>query len=94
MTDNHLRDQARKRLKAKADFWTYLGVWLGVSLLLTGIWYFTEPTSYFWPGWAIGGMGVAAFFVGLDAYGPGRRVITDEAIDEEIRKMTKNAPRP
>jgi hypothetical protein len=37
-------------------------------------------------------MGVAAFFIGIDAYGPGRAVITEEAIDAEVRRITKGSP--
>lgn len=91
MNNTELRHIAKKRLKAKADFRNYLWIWLGVSMLLTAIWWFSGAPSYFWPVWAIGGMGVAAFICGLDAYGPGRRFITEDAIDAEVRRITKGA---
>jgi len=86
-----LRKLAKKRLKAKQDFKQFLGIWLGVSVLLVVIWAFTSYSTgyplYFWPIWPIGGMGVAAFFMGLDAYGPGQRGITESDIDAEVERI-------
>ena len=86
-----LRKLAKKRLKAKQDFKQFLGIWLGVSLLLLAIWaltsYSTGKLLYFWPVWPIGGMGVAAFFMGLEAYGPGQRGITESDIDAEVERI-------
>jgi len=92
MDNEELRTLARKRLKAKSDFRQFLWIWLGVSILLVVIWAVTNPGGYFWPAWPIGGMAVAAFFIGLDAYGPGRGVITDDQVDAEIRRMNKQPP--
>jgi hypothetical protein len=89
--DDELRRIAKKRLKAQADFKQYLGIWAGVSLLLVGVWAITSYTSgmtiYFWPIWPILGMGVAAIFIGLDAYGPGQRGITEADIDREVERL-------
>jgi len=87
--DDALRKEARRRLKARSSFWTFLGVWAAVSILLTTIWFLTSSGGYFWPVWAIFGMGVAALFVGLDAYGPGRRYQTESDIDAEVERMTR-----
>lgn len=92
MDDGEIRALATKRLKAKADFKNYLWVWLGVSVLLTAIWFIASPGSYFWPAWAIGGMGVAAFFQALGIYGPNRDVISESAIDAEVNKLKGNGP--
>ncbi|MCU1515106.1 MAG: hypothetical protein JWO10_2196 [Microbacteriaceae bacterium] len=85
---DELRKIAKNRLKAQADFRNYLWIWLGVSVVLTGIWAFSG-LGYFWPAWAIGGMGVAAFFTGLNAYGPRAGGITDSAIDAEVARMNQ-----
>ena len=93
MDNEELHKLARKRLKAKSDFRYFLLIWLGVSILLITIWFVSGMAGgYFWPGWAIGGMGVAAFFIGLEAYGPGRGIITEDAVEAEIRKMTRGGP--
>jgi len=92
-----LRKLAKKRLKAKQDFKQYLGIWVGVSLLLVAIWAFTSfsygSPLYFWPAWPIGGMGVAAFFMALDAYGPGQRGITESDIDAEVERIRQRNAR-
>ena len=93
MTDDELRVQARKRLEAKLGFWQYMGVWAAVSILLIGIWFFTGA-GYFWPFWPIFGMGIAAAFIFFAAYGPGRSYITEDRIQEEMRRMTGGTSRP
>ena len=88
-----IRNQAKKRLKAKADFKQFLGIWLGVSALLVGIWAATSYSYgsplYFWPIWPFLGMGVAAFFMGLEAYGPSRAGITEADIDAEVERIQR-----
>lgn len=81
-----LRALAKKRLKKKADFKSYLFVWGVVSALLTVSWFFASPGAPFWPGFAIAGMGLAAVFVWWDAYGPSD-TITEAAIDAEVERM-------
>ena len=86
--DQELRNLAKKSLKKKQDYKQYLGVWAGVSVLTTVIWLFTG-TGYFWPGWVIFGMGIGAFFAGLDAYGKSfNKQITDADIDAEVRRLS------
>lgn len=87
-SEEELRIAARKRLEKKSAFWKYLGVAVAVSLLLIAIWAFSGYREYFWPAWPILGLGVAAVFSGIDAYGPGRGYITEDKIDAEVRKMT------
>ena len=89
MNDEELRTIARKQLKKKADFKKYLGVWAAVSLLLTGIWLLTSPGTYFWPIWAIFGMGVTALFMGIDAYSKNPKVITEAQVDAEVERLKK-----
>ncbi len=83
-----LREQAIKRLKAKQDFYHYLWVWLGVTLIVNVVWYFTGADSSYWPIWPMLGMGIGAFFTGLAAFGPTNRGITQDRIDAEMRKLS------
>ena len=93
MNDEELREFARKRLKKQADYRNYLWVWLGVSLLCSGIWFITSPAEYFWPIWVIFGMGIGALFGGIDAYRTtNSNVISDEAIDREVNRL-KGTPK-
>ncbi|MFZ4079036.1 MAG: 2TM domain-containing protein [Microbacteriaceae bacterium] len=93
MNDEELREFAVKRLKKQAAFRNYLWTWLGVSLLCSGIWFFTSPTTYFWPVWVIFGMGVGALFSGIDAYRTTNpNAISDDAIDREVNRL-KGTPK-
>ena len=86
---DNLREAAKKSLKKKADFRQYLWVWLFVSVLLTVIWWFTPESEFYWPIFAIGGMGIGAFFTALDAYSKSfNKVITEADIQAEIKKLS------
>jgi len=95
MDQDELRKLAKTRLKAKAEFKNFLWIWLGVSALLVVIWAITWGLTgrvlYFWPAWPIAGMGIAAFFMGLSAYGPTNRLITESDIDAEVARITKKS---
>ena len=89
-TGDELRVLARKQLKKKQDFKSFMGIYFGVALLLTVIWFLTTPGTYYWPIWAIFGMGIAAFFIGVDAYGPfKKRVITEADVDAEVERISR-----
>lgn len=96
MTDaDDLRAAARARLKARNDFQVMLAIFAVIIVLLIAIWFFsTGPGSYFWPVWPIIGMGIAAVFAGLDAYGITRRHITEADIDAEVARMTRKPASP
>jgi hypothetical protein len=91
MNDEELRVIAKKRLKKQADFKQYLWIWAGVSILLTVIWLLTSPGTYFWPIWAIFGMGIGALFSGIDAYGKNPKIITERDVDAEVERMKKSS---
>lgn len=87
--EKRLREWARKSLKKKQDFKQLVGVWFGVSGILTGVWALSGQGD-FWPIWAMFGIGIAVFFTGLDAYGPGfKKEITEADIDAEIQRRNK-----
>jgi hypothetical protein len=85
MSDS-LRAAAVKRLKAKRDFKRTAGVFVIVWVILTGIWALSGG-GYFWPGWAIFGMGIALLFMGWGAYGPAETPPSEQQINDEMRKM-------
>ena len=87
MDDAELRDLATKRLKARTDFYHYLLVWLAVSVLVTVVWALTNLGGYFWPGWVIGGMGIAAFFQAINVFGPVRGVYSDDKVTQEMNRL-------
>jgi len=88
--NDELRNLAAKQLKKKQDFRTYMWVYVGVVALTSGVWFITSPSAPYWPVWVILGMGIAAIFVGLDAYGRlGGKPITDEQIDAEVERLRR-----
>lgn len=92
MSDADLRAIARRRLKSRAEFRTFLLVWAAVSVMLTGIWALTTPTVFYWPVFPIGGMGIAAMFMAIDAYGPNPKAISEADVDAEVERMTRGKP--
>jgi hypothetical protein len=88
MTNDDAREQAITRLHAKDNFRTYLFTWAGVSILLVATWAFTAYTMghlyYFWPAWAIGGMGIGAITQGYALYG--RPPMSEERIRREMER--------
>jgi len=88
--NDELRNLAAKQLKKKQDFRTYMWVYVGVVALTSGVWFITSPSAPYWPIWVVFGMGIAAIFVGLDAYGRlGSKPITDAQIDAEVERLRR-----
>jgi hypothetical protein len=92
MDDNEIRSIAKKQLKKQADFRAYLWIWLAVSVMLTAIWALTGFGSYFWPVWAIFGMGVGALFSGIDAFSKNTKIISEADIDAEVHRLKGTKP--
>ena len=83
-----IRKQAYRRLRSRRDFKRFLLVWAAVSAIVIAVWALTSPEAFFWPLFPIGGMGIAAMFMAIDAYGPGS-TITESAIDAEVQRMNR-----
>ena len=91
-TETELRKHAAKLLKKREDFKQYLWVYLVVTAITSGVWFFTTPNGYFWPIWVIFGMGIGAVFAGLDALGKlSSKPITDADIDAEVERLKRNS---
>jgi hypothetical protein len=87
MTGNEdLRAAAEKRLSDQANFKRLAGVFVIVWAILIAVWALSGR-GYFWPIWAIFGMGIALAFMGWGAYGPRPSGPTQDQIDAEMRKM-------
>jgi len=85
---NELRNFARKQLKKKQEFKTYLVVYAGVTVLVTAVWSLTSWGDNFWPIWVIFGMGIGAVATGLDAYGKSwSKPITEADVDAEVERL-------
>lgn len=90
MSESDIRDEARKRLKARNDFKVMLAIFAVVTIILVAIWFLTTGgDGYFWPIWPIFGFIIAGVFAGLDAYGITRRYITESDVDAEVERMQR-----
>jgi hypothetical protein len=86
--DSSLRKYAEKQLKLKREFKQYLVIYAIVVAITVVIWFIATPGFYFWPGWVIFGMGIAAVVAGLEAYGKlSPKPITPADIDAEVERL-------
>ena len=85
MSDD-IREVARKRIKARRDFWYMVLVFVIIMALCTVVWALTGM-GYFWPMWPLFGFLIATVFSALSTFGPGARPITEQHIDDEVRRM-------
>lgn len=83
-SEDELRSAAEKRVHRKRGFYSYLGIWAAVSLILTAVWAFSGG-GYYWPVWAIFGMGIAAVFQFIDIFVS--RPVTQADVDREMKRM-------
>lgn len=84
--DKELRKAARQRLKARQGFWGMVAVWVFVGAITTVVWALSGG-GYFWPAWAMFGIGIGVVVSGWSAFGPGNKPITDSDVEAEMRKM-------
>ena len=92
MAENEIREIAKKQLKKQADFKGYLWIWLAVTVMLTIIWALTSLGTYYWPIWAIFGMGIGALFTGIDVYARNPKIMSEAAIDAEVHRLKGTKP--
>ena len=90
MTDAD-RDAAKKRIKARREFWALLAVLVVISAFLVAIWFLTGASSYFWPIWPLMGFVIAIVFSGLNAFGVINREVTDADIDAELARKNRTS---
>ena len=87
MSDDSLRELAVASLKKKAGFKRTAVTFVIIWVLLIIIWAVTGQ-GYFWPIWAIIGMGIALAFMGFDAYrSPTSDHPTDAQITDEMKRL-------
>lgn len=87
---DHVRKHAYRRVRAKRNLLSFLLLWAVTTVIVITVWAFVTPDSYFWPMWPIGGMGFAAMFMAIDAYGP-RQIVTESELDAEVLRMSRRS---
>jgi hypothetical protein len=85
--DASLRDQALARLKRKREFRNHLVVFVAVNVLLWLIWAFSDDRGFPWPAFVTVFWGFGTAMQAWNVYGQGRRPISEQEIDEEMRRI-------
>jgi len=58
LSEEKIYEEAKKRVKAKRDFWGNFGAWATVNIILVVVWALTDPGGYPWFLWPLGIWGV------------------------------------
>lgn len=88
MSEEEIYEEAKKRVKAKKDFYSHLGAWVLVNIVLVVIWALTDFGGYPWFLWplCIWGVFVLSHFVQAFVFKPR---MDRGAIEEEVEKIRK-----
>lgn len=77
------RAVARRRIQARRDFGAHVVTYVVVNGLLLVIWALTGG-GYFWPGWVLGGWGIALVLHAWDLFF--RHPVTEGDVEDELRR--------
>lgn len=84
-SQEELRKRAIKRVRAKQNFWRLATLFVIIWAILIAVWALSGG-GYFWPAWAILGMGIALAFTAWGTFGKGDDV-SQAKVEAEMRKM-------
>ena len=89
MTEEELRQLARKRAKAKTGFYIHLIVYIIVNILLVSIWYITLDSSEFpWFVFPLIGWGIALVIHGIVTFVTSSgNSLEDRMTERELAKL-------
>ncbi len=88
MSEEEVYELAKKRVKAKRDFYVHLVVYVVVNIMLVIIWAFPAGRGYPWFWWVIGGWGIGVLFNFLDVF-VWQRGGDNGAIEKEAEKIRR-----
>ena len=88
ISEEEVYEVAKKRVKAKKDFYGHFGAWAVVNILLVIIWALTTPGGYMWFLWplCIWGFFVLVHFIQAFVFKPRSE---KGAIEKEADKIRK-----
>ena len=87
MSEEEIYEEAKKRVKAKREFFSHLTAYIAVNILLIIIWALTGA-GFPWFLFPAGGWGIGIVFHFVSAYGHGRLSVEKEyqRLKEKERK--------
>ena len=88
MTNDEVYANAKKKVEARISFYTHLGVYAGVMILLT-ILNLTVAGDYFWAMWPMIGWGSAVIIHGLFTFvfkSNSKSPMKERLIEKEMQK--------
>jgi len=88
MTDEQILEEAKKRVKARKDFYGHLAAWVIVNLILIIIWATVGDRHEVWFVFPPGIWGAFVLLHGLNVFVFGRKSELS-AIEKEIEKIKK-----
>ena len=86
--EEKIYEEAKKRVKAKQEFYKHLAVYAIVNTMLILIWAFAAGGGYPWFVWVLGGWGIGIIFNFLDAFVWIRKKNTVD-IEKEAEKIKR-----
>ena len=88
ISEEEVYEVAKKRVKAKRDFYGNLGAWAIVNIILVIVWALTDVTGYMWFLWplCIWGFFVLIHFIQAFVFQPKPE---KGAIEEEAEKIRR-----
>jgi len=84
VTEHSERAVARRQLEKKRKFRSDLVAYVLINAFLVGIWLFSGR-GYFWPGWVLGGWGVAILLAAWEVFV--RRPVTEADVERELQRL-------
>ena len=88
MTEEQIYEEAKKRVRAKKDFYVHLAVYLVINAFIFGIWLVTTPGGFPWFFFPLGGWGIGLIFHGLDVF-VWQQQADSAAVEKEAEKIRK-----
>jgi hypothetical protein len=87
-SEEQIYEEAKKRVKAKKDFYRNLGTWAAVNILLIIIWSLTDFGGYPWFLWPLCLWGAYVLYKGLQVFVFERK--SDRvAIEKEVERIKR-----
>ena len=92
LSEEEIRNLARKRVEARKGFFINLTVYIVINAFLFCIWYFVSGQGYPWFLWVLGGWGIGLIFHAINVFAFPKEGGDWERreVDKEMEKIKKS----